>query len=51
MTPGPRPGWEPYRLWLDAAQAEQIGYDPIALAAEPDLLRQLIADSPPHRRC
>lgn len=42
----PCPGWEPYRLWLDAAQAEQIVYDPIALAAEPDLLRQLIADSP-----
>ncbi|MEU7631812.1 pyridoxal phosphate-dependent aminotransferase [Nocardia sp. NPDC049220] len=41
----PSPGWEPYRLWLNAAGCPHITYDPVAVAEDPTLLRQLIINS------
>jgi aspartate/methionine/tyrosine aminotransferase len=41
----PSPGWEPYRLWLQAAGCVRIPYDPLALAEAPMLLRQWLIDA------
>ncbi|MFF2088514.1 pyridoxal phosphate-dependent aminotransferase [Nocardia sp. NPDC058176] len=46
----PVPGWEPYQLWVEAAGAGVLGYDPSALAADPGRLRALIAESAPRPR-
>ncbi|MGN2642395.1 pyridoxal phosphate-dependent aminotransferase [Nocardia takedensis] len=35
----PRPGWEPYPLWAHAAGVRVFGYDPLAVAADPSVLR------------
>ncbi len=43
----PRPGWEPYSLWLSAAGCPVTTYDPLRLAAEPDYLTQLAAEAGP----
>ena len=46
----PRPGWEPYTLWLTAAGCDVVGYDPATLATNPanliDLLPPGLADGP-----
>lgn len=42
----PRPGWEPYTLWLTAAGCEVIGYDPAELAAIPASLADLLPAGP-----
>ncbi|MFI7524508.1 pyridoxal phosphate-dependent aminotransferase [Nocardia salmonicida] len=46
----PSPGWEPYRFWATAAGARVLGYDPIAVAQNPNRLRQLIAAAVPRPR-
>ncbi|MGW6728787.1 pyridoxal phosphate-dependent aminotransferase [Nocardia sp. NPDC055029] len=46
----PSPGWEPYRFWSEAAGARVLTYDPIAVAADPDLLRRLIIGCDPTPR-
>jgi aspartate/methionine/tyrosine aminotransferase len=45
----PSPGWEPYRLWIEAAGREVIGYDPVRVAADPSILGVLArrASRPP----
>ncbi|MDP9850413.1 aspartate/methionine/tyrosine aminotransferase [Streptosporangium lutulentum] len=42
----PRPGWEPYGLWVNAADRQQLPYDPAELAADPAVLRRLAGDAP-----
>jgi aspartate/methionine/tyrosine aminotransferase len=42
----PQPGWEPYAIWLRAADCVLIGYEPGALAADPKLLRRLVDHAP-----
>ncbi len=37
----PRPGWEPYSLWLRAAACPVTAYDPLLLAADPGYLREI----------
>ena len=43
----PRPGWEPYVLWLDAAGGSAVPYAPAELAADPTLLSELIDAAEP----
>lgn len=43
----PRPGWQPYSFWLDAAACPQIPYDPAAAARDPNLLRDLVTQARP----
>ncbi|MGW6836296.1 pyridoxal phosphate-dependent aminotransferase [Streptomyces sp. NPDC054949] len=38
----PRPGWEPYGIWLRAARCAYVTYDPAALATEPELLSRIV---------
>jgi aspartate/methionine/tyrosine aminotransferase len=42
----PRPGWEPYRLWLAAAGCPVVDYDPAAVAHEPDALLDTLHRAP-----
>ncbi len=37
----PRPGWEPYSLWLRAAACPITAYDPLLLAADPGHLKEI----------
>ncbi|WP_144121054.1 pyridoxal phosphate-dependent aminotransferase [Catellatospora sichuanensis] len=41
----PQPGWEPYGLWLDAIGRTRVGYDPVAVAADPGALRRIITSA------
>ncbi|GEM_PF-6013919 len=42
----PRPGWEPYSLWLEAAGCTVVPYDPAAVAGDPTLLAALVSGAP-----
>lgn len=41
MAAVPRPGWEPYSLWLRSAGCPITAYDPLLLAADPEYLREV----------
>ncbi|MFJ6199185.1 pyridoxal phosphate-dependent aminotransferase [Micromonospora sp. NPDC092111] len=43
----PQPGWEPYRLWATAAGHPLAPYNPATVAADPALLRQIVAEAAP----
>lgn len=43
----PRPGWEPYSLWLRAAGCPITFYDPLLLTADPEYLREIARVSAP----
>lgn len=42
----PMPGWEPYGIWARAFGCARVWYDPAALAAHPDRLRELVDRAP-----
>lgn len=42
----PRPGWEPYRLWLAAAGCPVVDYDPAAVAHDPNVLLDTLRRAP-----
>lgn len=41
----PTPGWQPYTMWANAAGAQVVGYDPIAVATDPGILARAIAET------
>lgn len=42
----PRPGWEPYSIWANSFGCTPLGYDPVAAAERPDVLRELVENAP-----